>query len=114
MPFFTDTSVHLVYQSNILMLQFVSLRFVHYLSQANRDVPTVDGEEALDIDHYTLPFLFSRSQSPQYSGGLEVREAEVVCGAGVGEQRPFRAANERHAVAGRVVLLDSKPVTSIC
>ena len=67
----------------------------------------MDCEEPLDVDHYPL---FARSQSPQCSGRLEVREAEAVRGAGVGEQRPLRAADKRHAVARGVVLLDSKPV----
>ena len=85
-----------------------------YLSQANRDVPTVDCEESLDVDHNPLSLLLARSQSLQDPGRLEVREAEVVCGAGVGEQRPLSAVDERHAVARGVVLLDSESVTSGC
>ena len=70
------------------------------------------GEESLNVDYYPLSLIFARSQSPQDSGRLEVREAEAVRGAGVGEQRPLRAADERHAVARGVVLLDSKPVAN--
>ena len=39
-------------------------QLVAYLSQANCDVPAVDCEESLDVDHHPL---FARSQSPQYS-----------------------------------------------
>ena len=64
-----------------------------YLRQTDCDVPTVDGEESLDVDDYAPLLLLARFQSPQYSGRFEVSQIEVVGGAGMGEERPLRAAD---------------------